>query len=124
MLWVLIRSASVLMSTHSICFYGEIRKISQNYHQMLLLNNSSANPFLHIILLRLMNLYNSKFILTATSLKTNDMVVTGIHCTVLSEFRNHGCWDVKYYRQLSLYRYNDKILCNDNLTVAKLSLKR
>ena len=22
------------MSTHNICFYGEIRKISQNYHQI------------------------------------------------------------------------------------------
>ena len=29
------------MSTHNICFYGEIRKIIQNYHQILLLNNSS-----------------------------------------------------------------------------------
>ena len=31
------------MSTHNICFYGEIRKkLSHNYHQILLLNKSSA----------------------------------------------------------------------------------
>ena len=36
------------MSTHNICFYGEkqkngeIRKISQNYYQLLFLNKSSA----------------------------------------------------------------------------------
>ena len=43
MLWVLIRSAceALLMSTHNICFYGEIRKISQNYHPTHLLNKSS-----------------------------------------------------------------------------------
>ena len=35
------------MSTHNICFYGELEKIiselsSQNYHQILLLNKSSG----------------------------------------------------------------------------------
>ena len=31
MLWVFIRSTSV-MSTHNVCCYGEIIKLSQNYH--------------------------------------------------------------------------------------------
>ena len=30
------------MSTHNICFYGELEKLSHNYHQILLLNNSPA----------------------------------------------------------------------------------
>ena len=53
MLWVLNRSASMsfnealLMSTHNICLYGELEKITQNYHQILLLNKSSGvNIFL------------------------------------------------------------------------------
>ena len=30
------------MSTHNICFYGEIgKKLTKNYHQILLLNNAS-----------------------------------------------------------------------------------
>ena len=29
------------MSTHNICFYGELEKIIPEYHQILLLNNSS-----------------------------------------------------------------------------------
>ena len=30
------------MSTHNICFYGDIKNISQNYHQIFLLNKSSV----------------------------------------------------------------------------------
>ena len=37
------------MSTHNICFYGEIRKLSQNYHQILLLNNSPGQVWYSII---------------------------------------------------------------------------
>ena len=31
------------MNTLKICFYGELRKLSQNYHQILLLNKFSVN---------------------------------------------------------------------------------
>ena len=33
------------MSTHNICFPGKQEKLSQNYHQIHLLNNSSAVAF-------------------------------------------------------------------------------
>ena len=31
----------LVMSTHNLCFYREIKKIIQNYHQMLILYKSS-----------------------------------------------------------------------------------
>ena len=51
-------------------FYAEIR-IKQ------------GRPFLHIILSPLSILYNSKFIIMATFLGTNAVVVTRVHCTHL-----------------------------------------
>ena len=41
MLWVLIRSVSVRVSTHNLYFMEELRKLSQNYYKILLLNKSS-----------------------------------------------------------------------------------
>ena len=50
MLWVLIKWVCVLgevilMSTHNICFMGKLRTLSQNYHQILLLNESLENTY-------------------------------------------------------------------------------
>ena len=45
-------------------------------------NENKTNPFLHIILLRERILHNSKVILT-TSLGTNAIVVTRVHCICL-----------------------------------------
>ena len=47
------------MSTHNICFFMENRrKLSPNYHQILLLNNSSEDPILYQ-----MNKFVSAFLL-------------------------------------------------------------
>ena len=35
----------LLMSTHNVCFMEKLRKLSQNYHQILLFNKSSAWVF-------------------------------------------------------------------------------
>ena len=44
-------------------------------------NYKQNKHFVHIILLILSILYNSKFILMATSLETNIVIVTRVHCT-------------------------------------------
>ena len=36
------------MSTHNICFYGEIRKLSLSYHEILFLNSSSITRLVHM----------------------------------------------------------------------------
>ena len=50
------------MSTHNMCFYGEIRKLSQNYHQILLLNSSAATIPAHVGLVKEEYLVLSDFV--------------------------------------------------------------
>ena len=50
------------MSTHNICFYGEMEKIIQNYHQILLLNKSSvyrSNKYISVLQIYIAKYFSS-----------------------------------------------------------------
>ena len=69
MLWVLIRiGEAILMSTHNICFYGEITKIIPKFSSNTLLICSSESIILFTVTKRLFKKFRPEIFYTSSQM--------------------------------------------------------